>query len=123
MNRYFADYLRGHLDGDGFTYSYWDKRWKSSFMLYTVFVSASKIHLTWIKNTIKRLWKIEGRIKFSGKSVFELVFAKKDSLKLLNNLYYKNNITCLSRKKFKIMKSLGIISKDARVLESVDKQS
>ncbi len=23
---FFADFLRGHLDGDGFTYSYWDKR-------------------------------------------------------------------------------------------------
>lgn len=39
-DRYFADFLRGHLDGDGCTYSYWDRRWKSSFMLYTTFVSA-----------------------------------------------------------------------------------
>ena len=23
--KYFVDFLRGHLDGDGFTYSYWDK--------------------------------------------------------------------------------------------------
>ena len=29
--RYFFDFLRGSFDGDGCTFSYWDKRWKSSF--------------------------------------------------------------------------------------------
>src|SRR3989344_5404579 len=37
---YFFDFLRGHFDGDGTFYSYWDPRWKSSFMFYTVFISA-----------------------------------------------------------------------------------
>ena len=43
-DHYFADFLRGHLDGDGCTYSYWDKRWKDSFMFYTAISSASEIH-------------------------------------------------------------------------------
>jgi hypothetical protein len=29
---FFFDFLRGCFDGDGTFYSYWDKRWKSSFM-------------------------------------------------------------------------------------------
>ena len=40
---YMPDFLRGHLDGDGTFYSYWDPRWKSSFMFYTIFLSASKV--------------------------------------------------------------------------------
>src|SRR3989344_1512456 len=34
-NKYFFDFLRGHFDGDGSFYSYWDPRWRSSFMFYT----------------------------------------------------------------------------------------
>src|SRR5262245_26965983 len=33
-DEYFFDFLRGHFDGDGCSYSYWDPRWHSSFMLY-----------------------------------------------------------------------------------------
>lgn len=105
---YFIDFLRGSLDGDGCTYSYWDKRWKSSFMLYTVFVSASKIHLEWIREKVKTLYGIEGKIKLSG-SVFQLVYAKKSSILLLDILYYSSNIPSLSRKRFKIEQQLGII--------------
>ncbi|HUD44101.1 MAG TPA: LAGLIDADG family homing endonuclease [Patescibacteria group bacterium] len=109
-DKYFADFLRGHLDGDGYTYSYWDKRWKSSFMLYTGFVSASKKHLEWINEKIKKLYGIEGRIGYSGKSVFQLKFAKNSSIKLLKNIYYSPTISCLSRKRFKIQSALAIIS-------------
>ena len=41
----FWDFLRGAYDGDGSSYAYWDKRWRSSFMFYTCFVSASKVHI------------------------------------------------------------------------------
>jgi len=40
-NNYFFDFLRGHFDGDGSCYGYWDKRWNSSFMFYVKFCSAS----------------------------------------------------------------------------------
>ncbi len=108
-NEFFADFLRGHLDGDGYTYSYWDKRWKNSFMMYTCFVSASKPHLIWIENKMKELYKISGRIKFAGKSVFQLTYAKKSSIILLDKLYYNSAICSLSRKRFKIEEELGII--------------
>ena len=33
-DKYFFDFLRGCFDGDGYSYSYWDPRWRSSFMFY-----------------------------------------------------------------------------------------
>lgn len=108
---YFADFLRGHLDGDGFTFSYWDKRWKNSFMLYTGFTSASKNHLEWIHGEVKRLYNLQGTIKSSGKSAFQLLYAKNGSLKLLKKLYYSEDIPCLQRKRFKIREALDIIGK------------
>lgn len=47
------DFLRGCFDGDGHTYSYWDPRWKSSFMFYVGFTSASKDFIEWIREEIK----------------------------------------------------------------------
>ena len=40
-DEYFFDFLRGHFDGDGTFYSYWDPRWRSSFMFYTYKISFS----------------------------------------------------------------------------------
>ena len=48
-DEFFFDFLRGHFDGDGTFYSYWDPRWRSSFMFYTVFISASKNHIAWLQ--------------------------------------------------------------------------
>lgn len=119
-DRYFADFLRGHLDGDGYTYSYFDLRWKSSFMLYTGFLSASKNHLEWIKTKIFELYGIEGKLRFQGKSTYSLKYAKKNSIKLLKKIYYKNNLPCLQRKRLKIKTALNIINKQAGVGKLVD---
>jgi len=120
-DKYFADFLRGHLDGDGCTYSYWDKRWKSSFMLYTVFISASKKHLVWIKQKIDELYGIRGTLRYNGKSIYQLKYAKKSSVALMKKLYHGEKVVCLSRKKRKIEQALGIISTQAGMLESVDR--
>lgn|GEM_PF-366431 len=118
-SEYFCDFLRGHLDGDGFTLSYWDKRWKSSYMFYTGFVSASKKHLEWMHRRIKTLYHIEGILSFSGRSTYQLMFAKKKSIQLLEKLYYSDTISCLKRKRSKIDTSLGIIRNIARVAKLV----
>ena len=122
-SKYFADFLRGHLDGDGHTYSYWDKRWKSSFLLYTGFCSASERHLIWLRDTIRSLYLISGKIKFTERSLYHLIYAKGASLVLLSKLYYKPNILYLSRKKDKIDRSLGIIHKQAGMLKLVDRHA
>ena len=57
---YYVDFLRGCFDGDGSFYSYFDPRWKSSFMFYISFTSASKSFIDWIRkensneNDVKR---------------------------------------------------------------------
>jgi hypothetical protein len=106
---YFFDFLRGCLDGDGTFYSYWDPRWASSFMFYTVFASASKEHILWIRNSLNRLLRIHGHITKTGKTpMYEIKYAKAESLKLLPKLYYNRDVVCLSRKRIKIEKALAV---------------
>ena len=120
-DKYFSHFLRGHLDGDGYTYSYWDKRWKSSFMFYTGFLSASKRHLEWIKEKVESLYNIHGAIKYSGKSTYHLMYAKKSSISLVSKIYQGNNNIYLKRKRFKIKRALGIIRRRAGMLEREDR--
>ncbi len=109
--RYFFDFLRGHFDGDGTFYSYWDPRWRSSFMFYTVFISASQDHILWLRQEIFKRLNIVGHITKSGnQSCYQLKYAKKDSLKLLKEIYRDNPI-CLKRKLLKINRALSIINK------------
>ncbi|MEK7662264.1 MAG: hypothetical protein AAB355_02085 [Patescibacteria group bacterium] len=109
-DKYFFDFLRGHFDGDGTFYSYWDPRWKSSFMFYTEFISASKKHIDWLRGEIKKRIKINGHITTGGKSrsAYQLKYAKKESLKLLPKMYYNSQVICLSRKRNKIQKAIAV---------------
>ena len=101
--KYFFDFLRGHLDGDGCTYSYFDPRWRSSFMFYTVFVSASKEHIEWLRSLIFKKLGIKGHVTKNGNgAVHQLKYAKKESLKILKKMYYSDDVLCLSRKREKI---------------------
>ena len=113
-NELFADFLRGCFDGDGHSYSYWDKRWRSSFMLYIGFSSASLVFIQWLKTKIFEQFNIVGNIKGKG-SVLQLMYAKNNSKVLAQKMYYSNSITCLSRKRCKLDLALGIISKQAGV--------
>jgi len=108
-DKYFFDFLRGHFDGDGTFHSYWDPRWKSSFMFYTIFVSASKKHIDWLRGEIFNFAKIRGHTtKSVNGSVYQLKYAKAESLKLFPKLYYDENVVCLSRKRIKIEKAFEI---------------
>jgi len=115
---YFFDFLRGHFDGDGSSYSYWDPRWRSSFMFYINFISASQKHIQWLRQTIFRLIQIKGHISHSKEStVYQLRYAKNDSLILCKHLYYSPDVVCLKRKLLKINRVLSIINRrNARVL-------
>ena len=107
--RYFFDFLRGHLDGDGSFHAYWDPRWHSSFMFYTTFTSASKAHIDWIRATLGNILEIKGAIDNTPrKSVYQLKYAKTESLKLIPRLYYHSGVVCLSRKRKKIEEILKV---------------
>ena len=109
--KFLFDFLRGHLDGDGTFHSYWDPRWKSSYMFYTIFISASRNHVNWLREAIFNLVKIKGHItKNINNSIFQLKYAKAESLKLLPKLYYHRDVVCLSRKRRKIEKALAVIN-------------
>lgn len=103
-DRYFWDFLRGCFDGDGTFYSYWDKRWKSSFMYYLEFASASENFINWLKKRINTGYITRAK----GKSTFQLKFAKTEARSLIEKMY-KNEGICLSRKRLKIKKVLGTI--------------
>jgi len=105
-DKYFFDFLRGSHDGDGCFYSYWDPRWKSSFMYYLQFSSASKKHILWLQEKIKLLLGVQGRINFCS-GAYRLVFAKKASNEIIKKMYKKKNCICLSRKKNKIFNALN----------------
>lgn len=117
--RYFFDFLRGSFDGDGCTYSYWDPRWKSSFMFYTTFVSASDKHISWLRDEIFKRLKMRGHLTGDGRKItFQLKYAKADSLKLLRKMYHSKKVLCLSRKRLKIEKMLRIVGKSLPRLQT-----
>lgn len=101
--KFFYDFLRGHFDGDGSIYSYFDLRWRSSFMFYFCFVSASENHILWIRNKLTSNLGIMGTLtKPKSSSVWQLRYAKKESLVLIRKLYYNKHVVCLSRKRKRI---------------------
>ena len=107
---YFLDYVRGSFDGDGCTHSYFDPRWKSSFMFYTIFASASADHIKWLRNEIFSHLQIKGHVtKSVNSSVLQLKYAKMESLTLLKAMYKNHKLDSLSRKHLKINEMLRII--------------
>lgn len=111
-DKYFPDFLRGHLDGDGSISTYIDryntfKNPKYVYVrLWVRFVSASKDHILWLRNNIHRLKGLRGHLSKKGPyrkdqnvSIWELKFGKKESIQLLLWIYYNKNVPCLIRKR------------------------
>lgn len=111
-NKYFFDFLRGLFDGDGCTYSYWDKRWRSSYMYYVCFASASPLFLEWLRSRVEEELNIQGHVTHSrGRICAQLKYAKADGLKVLQQMYgISQNPIYLKRKRLKIDKMLRIVS-------------
>lgn len=109
-SEHFWDLLRGEYDGDGSSYAYWDKRWKSSFMFYTCFASASRFHMEWLQSEINKRIHILGHITHAKRSsLYQLKYAKKDSLRLLREMYHSKSNTFLLRKRLKVERMLAIV--------------
>ena len=109
--KYFIDFLRGCFDGDGCSYSYWDPRWKSSFMFYLSFASGSLTFLQWISKVLYDRFHIKGHItKASKKSTnYQLKYSKHEAIKLVKRMYSTKQKPCLQRKRLKISQSFAIM--------------
>jgi hypothetical protein len=115
----FSHFLRGSFDGDGTFYSYWDKRWRSSFLYYLVFISASRNHLLWIQTLLNKFLKVKGSInKKIINRAYQLRYAKSEASKVMHFMYKDAGIFKLERKHEKVYNALDIDrkNKSARVL-------
>ena len=112
--RFFRDFLRGHLDGDGSIIKYEDKylqHLNPKYVykrLFVYFKSASLKHIYWLKATITKLTRLKGsissyksKIGASTNPLYTLKFSTKEATKLLNWIYYSPGIPCLRRKLIK----------------------
>ena len=105
--KYFADFFRGCIDGDGSISI--SKHPESKCPQYKIrLCSASSNFLNWILKSCKTTFSILGGSisKTDKSSVSTLTFGKKDSIKILKMIYLKN-VICLSRKKEIALKIMG----------------
>src|SRR3989344_228779 len=97
-NKYFVDFFRGCIDGDGSISI--SSHPESKHPQYKVrLCSASYLFLNWILKGCKKAFKaVGGSISKTNKSsVYTLTFGKSDSIKILQMIYL-GNVVCLSRK-------------------------
>jgi hypothetical protein len=114
--KYFFDFLRGVFDGDGCSYSYFDKRWKSSYMFYLNFASSSKKFIDWIQYSNYKRLGIKGCVTISKikNPHYQLKYAKSDSLAFIYEMYADPLCICLSRKRLKIMSALAMMGQSEK---------
>ncbi len=103
-NKFFFDFLRGYLDGDGHIRKYQDPVYPNSLRIYVSFSSCNIEHLEWLRNRINKLLFINGFFK-KGPRAYSLTFSKKESLILLPRIYPNSEVPCLKRK-YNIIKNL-----------------
>ena len=105
--RYFADFLRGHLEGDG-NISIAAHPESAHPQLRLRFSSASIKHLIWLKDQISQYFRIErGFILSPPVRAHYLVYAKEDSITLLKLVYYAGVKYYLERKYLTLQKLQG----------------
>ncbi len=108
-DEFFFDFIRGCFDGDGCFYSYWDPRWRSSHMFYVEFISASIKHVNWLREELNNRIGVIGHIsKSKNNSAYQLRYAKREAVEIIDKMYYNPKVICLARKKIKIEKALKV---------------
>jgi len=104
---YFYDFLRGCLDGDG-NVGFFKHPQSRLPQFRTRLFSASEPFLNWVQNETKRRG-IKGFLT-KTRSVYVLAYAKRDSTKLLNLVYYDGFPSSLTRK-YKVARQIMEINK------------
>lgn len=122
---FFFDFLRGEWDGDGTIYLSKDTRWENSYIVSLGFASGSRKFLEWLQKEINKRLKTTGHIH-RGKNVLQLRYAKSDSKKIIDAMFYEENLPFLQRKFAKAQKIFtmtGLQPKPAQVEKLVDSQA
>jgi hypothetical protein len=107
-DEYFADFLRGSIDGDGSVLVYTDRYHATKNAryvydrLYVSLVSASRPFVDWLRATAHRLAEVRGSVNEKrtpgGRVVWILRYAKEESIRVIRWLYYEPNVLSLQRK-------------------------
>lgn len=109
-DKYFKDFLRGHLDGDGSIILYKDRynlyrgRRYNNLRIYLHFISASENHIQWLRNKIISLTGIQGALlkqipkDKNRATMWQIKIARHEAIPLLKWVYYDAKLPCLIRK-------------------------
>ena len=83
-----------------------DPRWANSHMFYVSFASASRDFTEWLQKQLINIIGIHGHIAIAKHetkhTMYQLRFAKKESLVLIEKMFYNKQVPCLERKRQKI---------------------
>lgn len=125
-DKFFRDYFRGCVDGDGNirtyanNYNVYRGRRYTTQCLFIRIVSASERHIIWLREKIKNLTGLHGAVlirppkKESYSPLWTLQFAKRESVKLIDWMYYSRDIPCLERKRAIAQDAITIIGQQKR---------
>ena len=117
---YFFDFLRGVWDGDGTIVCTRDPRWKNSYAVSIGFASGSIDFLRWLQDTINSKLGTTGHIH-KGVRARQLRYARKDTIRIVNAMYYNPDLPRLKRKFAKAQKILKMFEpKPVQVEKLVD---
>lgn len=110
----FPHFLRGCFDGDGSIYSYWDRRYRSSFLFYVSFASGSQKFISWLRSNARQHLNVNGSItRALGKSTcYQLKYAKNEAFSVLFSMYQNADGLYLKRKYLKIKEIFGIVANE-----------
>jgi hypothetical protein len=110
-DKYFPDFLRGCVDGDGTVLVYTDRHHvarNASYVctrLYVSLVSASRPFLEWIQATVDRLLSLKSGLhtkqRPERRPVWVLRYSTRASARLVAWMYYAPDVPCLTRKRMK----------------------
>lgn len=107
--KYFSDFLRGCIDGDGNIQISWHKESKHPQLKIRLY-SASNKFILWVKKQINLIYKIPTGWTYSSKEgMYNLSYGKTDSFKILKLLYYDGVSLYLDRKYQIYLRASGVM--------------
>jgi DNA-binding Lrp family transcriptional regulator len=95
-DRFFRDFFRGCIDGDG---SVVILKFDHRRYLRIVLFSGSGLFIKWVRATIERLTGIQGSLYQNQQGVWRLDYAYQKGKEIADWMYYGFNLPCLHRKR------------------------